>query len=135
MSDPVDASESELLLEAIARFLEREVRPAVPEPRLHFRLLIAAHLARTIAEELRAGEATEAARIERLRALLPDVPLPSDIASRASRSAALATLERALADRLRDGRLEPARALGEVRRALAERLAIVSPRFDLDTID
>src|SRR5438105_992694 len=42
----IDRPEKELLLEAIARFLDGEVRPAAPadkDPRLAFRLLIATH--------------------------------------------------------------------------------------------
>jgi hypothetical protein len=141
----------DVLLEAIGKFLDEEVRPAVPaerDPRLHFRLLIAAHLAGTMAAEVRVEEEQDAAAMGRLRELLPDVTLgpwaepraqsaaiddyePQPM-TRAERRQELALLERELASRIREGRIVDLTRVREVLMAgLRERLAIVSPRFDV----
>jgi hypothetical protein len=110
------------LLSAIAEFLMNEVRPAISDARLSFRVLIAANLAQIVAGELRAEPQHEAAARERLRALLPDVTAGDPRA-----------IERELAARLRDGRisgeaLERARAL--VRDTLRDQLSVNNPLFD-----
>jgi hypothetical protein len=64
------------LLGAIARFLEHDVRPALKDPGLSFRALIAAHLAGTVAAELKAEGDLTAPELGRLRALLPDIGAP-----------------------------------------------------------
>ena len=61
------------LLEAVARFLERDVKPAIKDPSLAFRVLIAANLAAVVAGELRVEDAATGAELDRLRALLPEL--------------------------------------------------------------
>ena len=66
-----DRPDKEILLQAVARFLEREVKGAITDPRLAFRVLIAANLTSIVAAESRGEEAQQQAELHRLRALLP----------------------------------------------------------------
>lgn len=127
-----DRPEKEVLLDAVARFLDKEVRPAVSDPRLAFRLLIAANLNQIVATELRLGEAHEAAQLARLRALA-GLPPPAP-GSAADRAAELRRLERDLARRIREEPLDDdarRRVREHVIATLRERLAVSNPRFDL----
>lgn len=144
-----DSPDKEELLDAIARFLERDVRgallsnassrdrdaPAKSAQALAFRVLIAANLARIAAAEIRAEDEQDLAQLDRLRALLPSIAIDDvDLARRAGRREATLRLERALCDRLRAGSLEVdfrARAFVHLRETLREKLAIGNPRFDL----
>ena len=92
------------VLEALARFLLEELQPTVTDKRLAFRVLIAAHLASTLASELEVHKAHAEAEFRRLRALLPDVEVCS-----ADTQAALRTLNATLAERLRRGDALPRR--------------------------
>ena len=117
MQDPPD---KEVLLFAIARFLEEEVRPVVKDPRLNFRVLIATHLAATVANECRTGAHDETEALARLRALYGvDAPYRE--------------LEARLAKDIREGTFDGAkRELVEehVKKTLLAKLAVNSPRFD-----
>ncbi len=64
--------DKQVLLTAIARFLVEEARPALADPRLNFRALIAAHLASVVASELTSDEETVTRELARLRAFFPD---------------------------------------------------------------
>jgi hypothetical protein len=114
-----DPPEKEMLLTAVARFLTEDVRPAVADARLNFRLLVAAHLAMTVANECRGGAAEEATELARLRAFYPDT------------NATLAELNARLANDVREGkvRADDSRLLDHVRNTLLAKLAINSPRF------
>ncbi len=125
MQDPPDKA---TLLDAVAQFLALELKSAVADPKLGFRVLIAAHLTASVAAELRGDEAQDAAELARLRALLPDVAAQQkDPSPRAQ----IQALNRELAARLRDGRLSAGAAFDHLQQTLAEKLAVVSPRFDL----
>ncbi len=115
------------VLEALARFLLEELQPTVTDKRLAFRVLIAAHLASTLAAELEVRQPHAEAELLRLRALLPDVAgLPAET------SAALRTLNAALTDRLRRGEALPddAALRAHLRSTLSATLSALSPRFD-----
>jgi hypothetical protein len=117
-----DPPEKEVLLFAIARFLEQDIRPLVKDPRLNFRVLIATHLAATVANECRTGAADEAAGLARLRAIYPDAG-----------DAPYRVLEARLAHDIRDDGLDPAKldaAKAHVKETLRAKLAVNSPRFD-----
>lgn len=110
MNDPDDTA---LLVRAIAQFLEQQLRPALTEPSLIFRLKIATHLLETLAREQADGPklaAADAARLEELLGVVPDS-------------------EAALWARIESGQEDPA-----VRKFLLERLgaelAVTQPRFD-----
>jgi hypothetical protein len=120
-----DRPDTPTLLEAVARFLEQQVRPEIKDPALSFRLLIAANLCRIGAEERRQHEAFESAELERLSAVLGAAP-EGDGPREQIRSG-----NRALAARIRTmspADLDAARA--HIRATLSEALSIVSPRFD-----
>jgi Domain of unknown function (DUF6285) len=124
------------LLAAIARFLVEDVRPALSDPRLNFRALIAAHLASVVAAELTSDEESVGRDLARLRRFFPESaasPAPGDALS--ARRALVADLNARLATELREG--TPAREPGELaaiaaalRESLREKLAIENPRFD-----
>jgi len=121
-----------VLLTALARFLMEEVRPALSDPRLAFRALIAANLASVVASELASDDGAVMRDLERLGPLFDDLqPLADD--SFESRRAAVAELNARLAVRLREGHLsteETARVADVLRDSLREKLAIDNPRFD-----
>jgi hypothetical protein len=115
-----DPPEKEMLLGAIARFLAEDIRPAVADPRLNFRLLVAAHLALTVANECRAGASEDGAELARLRAFYP------------GSAESLAELNARLAKDVREGAVpaDDARLRDHVKKSLLAKLAINSPRFD-----
>ena len=121
----------EVLLEAVAGFLVQDVAPAVGHEGLAFRLKIAANLLSTIAGEGRVDEQLELAARDRLRALTPGVEVRGD--RQAERRAELRELEAALAHALRAGHApDPEQVRSTLRRNLAERLAVINPRFELN---
>ncbi len=115
-----DPPEKEALLFAIARFLEEDVRPQIKDARLNFRVLIATHLAATVANECRSGAADEAAAVARMRAIYTNAP-----------DATFRDLEARLAKDLRAGNLagDP-KVTQHVKATLLAKLAVNSPRFD-----
>ncbi|MCC6551480.1 MAG: hypothetical protein IT372_00475 [Polyangiaceae bacterium] len=122
------------LLGAIARVLERDVRPALKDPGLSFRALVAAHLATTLAAEIEAEDDIEAAELSRLRALLPDSAGPDEVPeTRASRRRERLRLRRELARRIRARALDDqqrARAFAHVMQTLREDLRVYNRKFD-----
>jgi len=120
-----------VLLTAISQFLVEEARPALKDPRLAFRALIAAHLASVVASELNSDTEVVARDLGRLRELFPDAPDAGE--SLESKRALVAELNLRLASKLRDGVAsaeELARVAGALRESLREKLAIENPRFD-----
>jgi hypothetical protein len=122
------------LLGAIARFLERDVRPALKDPGLGFRALIAAHLATTLAAEIQAEDDLEASELARLRALLPDAAgAHEEPETRAGRRRERLRLRRELARRIKDRVLDEgqrARAFAHVMQTLREDLRVYNRKFD-----
>lgn len=126
-----DLPDTPTLLDALARFLLEQVAPAVDAKGLKYRVKVAAHLAATVAREVRLEGANDGAELQRLRALFEvDGPLPPDDEARRGE---IGRLEDRLADALRDGRLggrEAEFARGHLMQTLRERLAVVQPGFD-----
>lgn len=123
------------LLEAVARFLEREIKPAIKDPSLSFRVLIASNLCQLVSAELQMEDMATDAELERLSALLPDVQI--DLAkartSREGRVRAIAEYNRALCDRVTSGGIqaEPGGELwSHVTTVLRGELLTSSPRYD-----
>jgi Domain of unknown function (DUF6285) len=115
------------VLEALSRFLLEELQPTVQDKRLAFRVLIAAHLATTLASELGARPEHAEWELLRLRALLPEEPVAAgDVRS------ALRSLNAALVDRLVHGKgpADDAALRAHMRATLADALSVLSPRFD-----
>ena len=120
-----------VLLTAISRFLIEEARPALSDPRLSFRALIAAHLASVVASELASDEDFVTRELARLRALFPEEPMPGE--SLDARRARVAEMNARLAVRLREGVTTPAelaKIAEALRESLREKLSIDNPRFD-----
>jgi hypothetical protein len=123
-----------VLLSAIARFLVEDARPALSDPRLAFRALIAANLASIVASELSTDVEATRTELARLRALFPDAPPAGESldGERDQRDQVLALTAR-LARRLREespGEDEVARIAAALRESLREKLAVDNPRFD-----
>ncbi len=108
------------LLQALAEFLMVELKPATTDPRLSFRVLIAANLAQVVANELTVEPALEAAELARLRALLPDAPADAPVGQ----------LNAELAARLRTGRVDFAAARRALLETLRDKLKVNNPFFD-----
>jgi hypothetical protein len=126
--------EKTVLLQAIAQFLWGEAYPLIEDQRLKFRVLIAAHLASTVASELGSEAELIENELASLTKLFPDLrPAPAESSSEQGRRQTLARLNQDLAARLREGRFD-SRQLELVRdhlkQVLTRTLAIVSPRFD-----
>jgi hypothetical protein len=123
------------LLLAIARFLEKDVRPALArETGLAFRALVAANLAAIVAGETAFEDALLDGELGRLRALLPDVPMDESALVRAAgKREAILRLNRELAARIRArsvSREARFALLPHLQTTLKDELAITNPRFD-----
>jgi hypothetical protein len=140
-----------VLLTAIARFLNEEARPALADPRLAFRALIAANLASIVASEMMSDDDHLMSELTRLRALFretegqdekgqdpkgPDAagaPIPERTDAR---RAAVLELNTRLARALRAaagadaGALDQASVAAHLRATLRDKLAVDNPRFD-----
>jgi hypothetical protein len=125
-----DLPEKETILLAIAKFLGTEVRPQVTDPRLSFRLLIAAHLCGVVASECFGEDEQDAAELARLHALLEGVP--ADVHGK-ERVAAIRQANARLAKAIRAGEIasEPGGDAWEhVKKTLFEKLSVANPRFE-----
>jgi hypothetical protein len=128
-----DEPDKSALLSGVARFLDEDLRGAVKDPALAFRLRIAANLVRMVAVEGAVEDAHDAAHLAALAELLPEVAGELDeLEGGEARREVIRRLERALATRVRTGALDDARlpeARAVVRRLLVQRLSVVNPRF------
>ena len=123
-----------VLLSAISRFLIEEVRPALTDPRLSFRTLIAAHLASVVYAELTSDDESVTRDLARLRPFFPEVTdAAATNASFEARRALAADVNARLAKLLRETTVPPddlAKIAAALRESLREKLAIENPRFD-----
>ena len=115
------------LLRAVARFLETDLRGAITDRGLAFRLRIASHLLATTAAHLEQGEALETRSLADLTDLL-ETPLPPDL----GRREILAELHAELSRRLREGTVDREASLAWLQEALRSQLKLTNPRFVLD---
>jgi hypothetical protein len=125
----------DVLLQAVAGFLMRDVVPAIDDRGTAFRVRIAAHLVATVSRELQSEEADDAAQIGRLAAVLGagEGGASGSAHSRAARHAIVRELELAVvaAARAADPDSDSALVLRRAVQAdLAARLRVVNPRFD-----
>lgn len=128
-----DRPDKDVLLAAIAKFLDEDVRPAIADPGLAFRVRIAANLARIVAIETNVEDGHDAREIEGLIAILPDQSSDLPIAGATERRESIRMLNLALTERIRDAdfddeQLEQVRL--HVERTLVDKLSVVNPRFD-----
>jgi hypothetical protein len=121
-----------VLLTAIARFLNEEARPALSDPRLAFRALIAANLASIVAAELTTDDDQTEAELTRLLAIFgePETAIPPRPHDRLTELHALNTR---LAKLLR-GETASAETFdaieAHIMQTLRDKLSADNPRFD-----
>jgi hypothetical protein len=119
------------LIAAARGHLEREVLPALADPRLRFRTLVAAHVLAVAERELARGEEPLRAEWARLQALLGRADGPP--ATAAELGAAVRACEEELCRRIRAGEADGgsfrAAVLHHVRESLLEKLRVASPGF------
>jgi hypothetical protein len=124
-----------MLLEGVAELLEGDARKAISDPRISFRVLIAAALCKTLAAELKKGEAAEGAELERLSSLVPSEAPPAKATSGTEqRRKAISDLDRALIRKIRANKLDPEtkkKITDHLRETMRAELSITSPKFDL----
>lgn len=119
------------LLEAVREFLERDVVPALSDPRLRYHALIAVNVLRIAEREVPGHDARLRAELAALEDLLGRRPetAPGDPARLADRVEQAA---RDLCERIRRGEADQGawrdRVLAHVRAAVEERLRINNPR-------
>jgi hypothetical protein len=123
-----------VLLRAVGQFLLGELYPVIEDQRLKFRVLVAAHLASTLASEVESEAEVVEGELESLAKLMPDLrPASGQAVSQRERRELLATLNQELSARLRDGRFDSQHIESireHLKQVLIRSLAIVSPRFD-----
>jgi uncharacterized protein YlxW (UPF0749 family) len=129
-----DAPTKETLLLALAKFIMTDVRPAVSDSRLSFRLLIAANLAGIVAQECAGEDEQNRAEIARLAALFPELAeLQKEVPPRAAQVRAMADGNAKLAKDIAAGALDVTPGgptFAHVKQTLIEKLQIDNPRFD-----
>jgi len=130
-----DIPDKATLLAAVRRFLKADLAKETTDPALRFRVLIAANLLGVVERELAHEQAHHTAEVERLSTLLSDIDEESLLSLQGdeARREALAPLY----ERLLSGDSEdPQAVFDHVKATLADKLAVVNPRFDLSsTID
>jgi uncharacterized protein DUF6285 len=118
MPDRPSAAE---LLEAVREFLEAEVLPGTQDPRLRFRLLVAANALSIVRRDLDLGDGLLHEEIALLR------PLAGEPPPGRPREQSLA-LSAELARRIRRGEVPPG-TLGALRRIAEQKLRVANPRY------
>jgi hypothetical protein len=120
------------LTTAVAHFLNQELAPTVTNPRLRFRVLIAANLMAIVTRELDAGDTPIRAEWQRLATLLDKTASEAPANAEDMRSAVEA-LERELCARIRAGDADtgPWRAavVSHVQATVIDKLRVANPRF------
>jgi hypothetical protein len=127
-----DIPDKATLLAAVRRFLKADLAAVIPDPALRFRVLIAANLLGVVERELHHEHAHHGAEVERLTSLLSDVDgdMLLGLQGDTARREALGPLY----ERLLSGDTEDPQALFDhVKATLADKLAVVNPRFDLSS--
>ena len=119
------------LVAAARMHLEKEVLPALAEPRLRFQTLVAANVLLIVERELALAESQLDAEWERLNALERSGPArPSSLEARRE---ALAARRRALCERIRRGEFDKGEAqpalFQHLRRTVEDKLRVANPRF------
>jgi hypothetical protein len=123
MQDRPHAAE---LAEAVREFIETEVLPEIGDPRLRFRVLVAANGLGILERELTAGPALVRRQVESLMRLLGrGGPIPDDLAELRTRAR---DLDAELARRIRSGDA-PEGTLAHLLATVADKLRIASPRY------
>jgi hypothetical protein len=124
-----DRPSAEELVRAVKEHLEREVIPALKDPKLRFQTLVAAHVLSVVEREMELGERALRDELAGLRALRgrPEAPAGSTLGEL---EAEVRESNRALCAAIRSGGGEdPARVSAHVRRVVLAKLAIANPAY------
>jgi hypothetical protein len=129
MQDRPDAHE---LVEAVVGFLEREILPALSEPRLRFRALVAANVLAIVSRELASGDAALREEWRRVAHLLGKTE--SEPPGRADElRSEVQVLMRELCARIRAGEADAEPLYGQVfahaEAMVIEKLRVANPRY------
>ncbi|AFV77430.1 hypothetical protein Theos_2453 (plasmid) [Thermus oshimai JL-2] len=111
----MDRPTADELLEALSEFLEKEVLPALPDPRLRFQTLVALNALGLVRRELALGAALEAEDAAELRALL-------------GREGNRGTLLQELAQRVREGQA-PEGTAAFLKAHVRRKLRVANPKY------
>lgn len=123
MQDRPSAAE---LAQAVREFIETEVLPGVDDPRLRFRVLVAANGLGILEREIETGASPVRREVESLARLLDHAdPLPDDLGQLRRRAG---DLNRELALRIRAGDI-PEGTLAHCVATVADKLRVASPRY------
>jgi hypothetical protein len=132
MQDRPDARE---LLEAVIDFLDREVNPALTDPRLRFRGLVAANVLKILTREIAAGDVPLYDEWRRLKVLLGHDDSVS-LVGQAALQNAIQSLSSQLCSRIRALPLVEAdndpwynAAFDYAEQSVIEKLKIANPRY------
>lgn len=129
MQDRPNAQE---LVGAVAGFLSKEIVPTVSDPRLRFRVLIAANVLGIVARELRAGEAPLLAEWQRLVAIL-DVEADEPPARLNKLREDVIAFNKELCARIRAGEADAGEwrdgVFNHVEQTVIEKLRVANPKY------
>jgi hypothetical protein len=125
-----DLPEKSMLLDALAQFLDQQVRPKLADPGLAFRVRIAVSLAQLVAREIRAEDQHDAREITRLSRLLHDTTGDGH-AVRKEREDQIRALQKKVIEKLKGASDAEFREIhAALKESLVDKLAVAQPRFD-----
>jgi len=120
------------LLRALSVFLKEDIRPALSDKSLQFRTLIAANLARIVADEIQAEEGEDHKELAGLKNLIPDYLEAGELSGEA-RKTAIKELRLELSKRIRSGHAtDKSKVFDFLKEDLKAKLMIVNPRFSTE---
>lgn len=124
MQDHPTANE---LVDAVAHFIGIELAPALNDPRLKFRVLVAANVLAIVSLELVSGDALLQAEWHRLNALMGDDAPGEDIAQEVE------VMTRALCAQIRAGDADAGEfheaVVAHTRQTVVEKLQVSNPKY------
>ena len=130
-----DIPDKSTLLTAVARFLKRDLAPVTESPALRFRVLIAANLLGVVTREIGLEATHFNAEVDRLDGLLSEEAV-AQLRAAQGEEARRAALSEAYAQLLTAPEVPEDALFAHVQATLAEKLAVINPRFDLSmTLD
>lgn len=127
-----DRPTAQELVGAVAGFLSNEIVPTVSDPRLRFRVLIAANVLGIVARELGSGEAPLLAEWQRLIALLDEDANQAPARTEQLRED-ITALNEELCARIRAGEADAGEwrsaVLDHVEQTVIEKLQVANPKY------
>ncbi len=128
-----DLPEKSMMLEALAAFLDRDVRPKIADPAIAFRVRIATHMLGVVAREIKEEDGHDITELDKLSTLLGHTAGAEPPPTRVERARAIAALKKDLQRRIRTSPLDDKAMLrlsAGIRSILQNKLAVSQPKFD-----